>query len=434
MRTFVCERRKGNPSYRASRRFAIRSNHGAGQGERNSALDGSRAASPSLREAEGKSKAKDMRSQGLDLWVRGWLLSGLTAAFRPVTAILTAGTLACGGLALAIRRWLTDDEPMTWGGVAELMGGIAIGKDRDAPLSDYGPAIKREDAPELFAEIGRVAQAVGVRPPEQVRLAALPCCAATAWRRSRALIVGLPLFAVLERAELQSILAHELAHFAWGDVTRTARAMRFLEGLGEALDEAPGGWRRFAPARLWAKGARAAGDWLAAPIARGQEDRADRAAAKVAGGPAAASALIKTAMVQPLFREASDYYQHDCGVTLFAFFREFYGRLPHELLAQMRMSLVIHAQSADDFHPPLADRVAVLQSLPNRPASSAIANGQGQRPSHSQTNGDLRPNASAEPAAIALGDLEALERLVHESLFGPMIDDEGPSVFHRAYT
>ena len=43
--------------------------------------------------------------------------------------------------------------------------------------------------------------------------------------------------------------------------------------------------------------------WLIEPVARGQEARADRCAAAIAGGSAASSALVKVAVVQPLFRE-----------------------------------------------------------------------------------------------------------------------------------
>ena len=44
------------------------------------------------------------------------------------------------------------------------------------------------------------------------------------------------------------------------------------------------------------------------PVARGQEARADRMAAIIAGGGAAALALVKVAVVQPLFREVLERY------------------------------------------------------------------------------------------------------------------------------
>src|SRR6202035_5154493 len=53
----------------------------------------------------------------------------------------------------------------------------------------------------------------------------------------------------------------------------------------------------------WARTCRRWSSRLIAPIARGQELRADRSAAAIAGGSAAASALVKVAVVQPLFRE-----------------------------------------------------------------------------------------------------------------------------------
>jgi hypothetical protein len=61
----------------------------------------------------------------------------------------------------------------------------------------------------------------------------------------------------------------------------------------------------------------------------------------------------------------------------------------------------------DPAHPPLPDRLAALQAYPN-PA---------------MLNGD------ADPATTTLGDLETLEQMLHNRIFGlPAIE---PSVFHK---
>ena len=57
-----------------------------------------------------------------------------------------------------------------------------------------------------------------------------------AWGRSRALIIGLPLFRVLTQGELRAIVAHELAHLARGDATAAARSARFVEALEQAVE------------------------------------------------------------------------------------------------------------------------------------------------------------------------------------------------------
>src|SRR5262249_52855078 len=147
---------------------------------------------------------------------------------------------------------------------------------------------------------------LGVKPPGQIRLTYLPCCGVVAWERSRALILGLPLLRVLTLAELRAVLAHELAHLARGDATRAARSARFVEGLGRALERCGPSAR--GPLGTWARLCHRLSSRLIGPIARGQEARADRSAAVIAGGTAAASALVKVAMVQPLFREVLEIY------------------------------------------------------------------------------------------------------------------------------
>ena len=162
------------------------------------------------------------------------------------------------------------------------------------------------DAPLIFSAVDDVAKRLGVRPPGQIRLTYLPCCGVVAWGRSRALILGLPLLRVLTLAELRAVIAHELAHLARGDATRAAKSARFVEGLGQALERS--GERARGPLGGWAKLCWRWAIRLIGPIARGQETRADRSAAAIAGGSAAASALVKVALVQPLFREVLEHY------------------------------------------------------------------------------------------------------------------------------
>ena len=145
---------------------------------------------------------------------------------------------------------------------------------------------------------------------------------------------------MLTLAELRAILAHELAHLARGDATGAARSARFVEALGQALDQA--GDRVHGPLGAWARTCRRWAARLIAPIARGQELRADRSAAAIAGGSAAASALVKVALVQPLFREVLEHYDPNDpeAPNLYAFFRTFWFRLPPEIHTEMRLSLL----------------------------------------------------------------------------------------------
>ena len=120
--------------------------------------------------------------------------------------------------------WVVAQRIDDWSGVVAILGGVWFQVETQNPDSDLGPVLARVDAPQLFATIDSVGRRLGVKPPSQVRLTYLPCCGVVAWGRSRALIIGLPLFRVLTQGELRAIVAHELAHLARG--TRPSRPGR----------------------------------------------------------------------------------------------------------------------------------------------------------------------------------------------------------------
>jgi Zn-dependent protease with chaperone function len=339
---------------------------------------------------------------------RSLVLRILEHTYWTLTLTGSVALLLLGGFVPVIRGWLRN-EVAGWGDVVRTLGGAWFSVEPRDPDSDLGPVLARVDAPLLFASVESVARRLGVKPPGQVRLTYLPCCGVVAWGRSQALLIGLPLLRVLTQAELRAILAHELAHLARGDATRAARSARFVEGLQRALDQAGPAAR--GPLGAWARFCLRESSRLIEPVARSQEARADRLAALIAGGGAAASALVKVAIVQPLFREVLANY--DPGLpeypNLYAFFRAFWFRLSADSLSTMRLRILTrHEATHDPAHPPLPDRLAWLQSYPDR----ACVNGDGQ------------------PATTFLGDLEIFEEMLHNRLFGtPAVE---PTIFHRA--
>jgi hypothetical protein len=75
----------------------------------------------------------------------------------------------------------------------------------------------------------------------------------------------------------------------------------------------------------------------------------------------------------------------------------------------MRLSLLANGAVTDDpAHPPLPDRIALVQSYPD-PATT---------------------QADAAPATTALGDLEFLEQVLHNRLFA--IPNIEPTVYQKA--
>ncbi|MGZ3303902.1 MAG: M48 family metallopeptidase, partial [Isosphaeraceae bacterium] len=136
------------------------------------------------------------------------------------------------------------------------------------------------------------------------------------------------------------------------------------------------------------------------PVARGQEARADRMAAIIAGGGAAALALVKVAVVQPLFREVLERYDPTDPdfPNLYAFFWTFWYRLPG------RVGLGDEVAGPDQparharprASPPLPDRLALIQAYA----------------------GPVCVNGDTQPATTFLGDLEIFEQMLHNRLFG----------------
>jgi Zn-dependent protease with chaperone function len=347
---------------------------------------------------------------GLRLLWRNWVLRVIERLYWVVAFAGSMAILACGGVIPVVRAWLRN-EVDDWAGIVATLGGVWFRVETQNPDSDLGPVLARVDAPLLFSTIDAVGRRLGVKPPGQVRLTYLPCCGVVAWGGSRALIIGLPLFRVLTQGELRAIVAHELAHLARGDATRAARSARFVEALEQAVER--NGPRVRGPLGAWARYCLREASGLIEPVARSQEARADRLAAVIAGGSAAASALVKVAIVQPLFRELLEAYDPNdsTALNLYAFFRAFWYRLPTEVHTAMRLSaLTRHYQTFDPAHPPLPDRIAALQSYPD-PVS---------------LNGDTLS------ATTFLGDPEIFEQMLHNRLFGLLAVE--PSVFHRAGT
>ena len=342
---------------------------------------------------------------GLALFARTWMLRGVMRFYRLGLGLGTIACLALGGFLPVVRAWIERDD-LDWAGVVALLGGVPIRHGRVDPDADYGPILRRAEAPRLFDLLAEVAARVEARPPDEVRLAYLPCCGVVAWDRSRALLLGLPLLPVLTVGELRAVLAHELAHLARGDATWSARVVRSVEVLAAGLYDH--GATSRGPLRWWGIACERGAARLLGPMAEGQEARADRCSGTIAGGADSAAALIKVALVQPLFRELLELADPD-GTNLYATFRRFWERLPVPLVEAMRANLLATPAPADSSpHPPLLDRLAHLAAYPDRRDAAA----------------------DRDPAIALLGDPEWVEQDLHDRLF--RLHPVEPSVFHRA--
>ncbi|MEJ7638282.1 MAG: M48 family metalloprotease, partial [Singulisphaera sp.] len=279
------------------------------------------------------------RAGPLALAWRGAALRGMERAYRLGVFAGSIAMLARGGFAPVIRGWLRD-EIDGWAGMVEALGGVRVVTRRAIPTATWARCSPVPTPPALRRGRRGLATPGSAPPGRSADVSAL-------LRRGRLGAVagpgpGPPLLRVLNLAELRAVLAHELAHLARGDATRAAQSARFVEGLGHALERSAADGRSRGPLRAWARLCWRGTSLLIGPIAHGQEVRADRSAATIAGGRAASSALVKVAMVQPLFREVLDHYDSERpdAPNLYAFFRAFWYRLPAEVHSAMRLQIL----------------------------------------------------------------------------------------------
>ncbi|WP_128982068.1 M48 family metallopeptidase [Streptomyces roseicoloratus] len=276
-----------------------------------------------------------------------------------------------------------------------------------------GLPVTEADEPRLWATVRELAERIGTRAPDEIRLTADVNAAVGEDARLLGLIggrrrmyIGLPLMSGLDEAGLRAVLAHELGHYSNADTRLTAltargrvQVARMIETFHAKADakvarerarqEQKAG-KRLAKGRT-AKEVDTAGAgityrtmakiytaygnlYLRATLsgARRQELAADLAAARIAGRDATARALRAI----PALDAAHDFYLSSyAGLgTEFGLLPargEVFGGVRHllaaraEELAGLREDLPDEPASPYESHPPMAERVARVEALPD---------------------------------------------------------------------
>ncbi|MDF3301633.1 M48 family metalloprotease [Streptomyces tropicalis] len=306
---------------------------------------------------------------------------------------------------LVVGDWILvcEGQVFTFNGLEGLLGSVAIAwalvrgvflvrradKCEEQP---YGLSVTPRAQPGLWERVRQVAEAVGTRPPTELVLTAEAAAGVRQDRRwgvipgERRLYLGVPLLLGLSRDQLDAVLAHELGHYANGDVrwaatvwTTRHRLLRTVLALRERAEPAADekGARQSPPgpdhhlAKLFTVYARFC---LRATqsVSRRQEFAADLVAARVAGRDNAVAALRRI----PVLEAAHDVYWTD-----YALMGSAVGLFPPAGLLHGGFSLFLadgtracelaeaerfpppDAASAYDSHPPAADRIAALEAL-----------------------------------------------------------------------
>lgn len=237
-----------------------------------------------------------------------------------------------------------------------------------------GPELHATDQPELFAEIRAIAEATGQSMPSEVYAVG----DVNAWVMQRGGIMGigsrrvmglgLPLMEALTVEQFRAVLAHEFGHYHGGDTrlgpwiykTRTA-IFRTVQNLAEhsGILYKPFEWY----AKLFLR--------ITEAISRKQELNADALAARVVSPRALAGGL---AAVQRAALAYESYWNNEVTPVLHAGYRPaiaagyrwFVGveSIARNLDEWMSEQLKSGTTDPYDSHPPLAARLAALQTIP----------------------------------------------------------------------
>ncbi|WP_087929890.1 M48 family metalloprotease [Streptomyces albireticuli] len=336
--------------------------------------------------------------------------------------------------------------------------GASSGDEREAlPVTEAGQ-------PELWGTVRWLAERSGTRPPDEILLTGEVNAAVSEDARllgllpgRRRLYLGVPLLSGLSEPQLHSVIAHELGHYGNADtrlagITRRGRdcVLRTVAAFQEQERKRIGKERsrqEKADAKRLRKGRKAKGvdtgrtglryRLMARPfqayarfylrvtsgVGRQQELAADRMAVRVAGRDATASALRETAVLDA----AHDFYQSRYAMLgveagLLPPRGEVFGGLRHLLadprrrsaLAELRGELPADEESPYDSHPPVAERVRLIEAQPD----------------------DGRGTDPARPALALLRDAERVLAELEDVLLTPealaMERAAWPELAHRA--
>ncbi|MFD9888230.1 M48 family metalloprotease [Amycolatopsis sp. NPDC059027] len=254
--------------------------------------------------------------------------------------------------------------------------------ERHKAEEESGVLVTPETQPELWALVRGLAEEVGTRPPDDIRLVPSVNAAVAEETRllglravRRHLYIGAPLLAGLSTGELRAVLAHELAHYSNQD-TRLAgltyRGERTMRGTLSRLN--PSDWFQrlvrwlfFRYAKLYFKVSRA--------VTRRQELAADAASGRIAGPATAASALRQIGALVVAWRFFMNNYA-TIGWRAGYLPRQFaegFGLLLADSSRQSELDKIRDnpddEESAYDTHPSMAARIAALDRMPPVPAA-----------------------------------------------------------------
>lgn len=311
-----------------------------------------------------------------------WLARAL--AFALVTPVhLVSVALTAGAIALLVRgagwwQWLMAAFLLSiaWTTRPQLGGKAARGSVLVDPVR----------APALAALVADVAQLLGTRPPEELRLDShINAYVAPRRLRGRQLVLGAPLWVALTPQARVALLGHEIGHLAHGDLLSSRYVGSAYNTLGRWVDLLdPLGSELFlhstpvlvraamAPPRLVVSAYLRLLDAVNSAASRRQELFADLASAVAAGSDGAIDSLevmlTTDAIDVAANRAAVDPTRPDLGNAIAARMDAYDDRQR----AAARRGGEHDRRSIDASHPPTVDRIRLIESVQRSPAGLTL--------------------------------------------------------------
>ena len=294
----------------------------------------------------------------------GFYLVALVQLGAAVALVLWLSTVIAGAVAVKLVLPLF----IALGGAVVALWRAIRTKAEPAP----GLVVQPDQAPQLWQLLHELADQVGTRVPDEIRI--VPEVNAAVSEESkllgliggrRTLYLGLPLVQALSVDQLRSVLAHELGHYSGRHTRFGAVAYRGRLAIGGTIDRIgpwnPVGWVFKGYARLYLMVDNAA--------SQRQELDADRASVQVAGRAAAVSALRELPALDAAWGFYFSRYVEggwEAGFApddLFGGFAELIAAREDELAA-LREQEPSSERSRWDTHPPIGERIATMANLP----------------------------------------------------------------------
>jgi len=306
----------------------------------------------------------------------------------PLRARILALFILCTPFAvLACAIWLVAGHGLWLFGVLLFaIGGFLLPWRRRRKTE----GLERKDAPETFAWLDGLSQAVGGRPV--VRLVISPDFNAFMTQDKDGPVIGIGalLWALASDDEKLAVVAHELAHQVNGDPERTSLIAYALETLSRwhAMlgPEADGHYDSvtemlFAPFALLVELVFERLIRMLYTDSQRAEYLADLKAAEVAGSVQMQRALeqvIDSALIEDaLLRFAGSRLPE--GREMLAAIAEEIRHLPQERVQAVRDKAAATGHSVDGTHPPTVERIAFLAAAPQHPPRHILSHEQVQK-------------------------------------------------------